>query len=175
MLRIRQSDADAVLLVVFPKVASVFIRDAAKLGYEPLMVGSTALGNLDDIRGQVGMGDGPMQNVFALNHVAYSQNDPEMAEWKEKYKKYYPDKEFTIYNVMGIPAGMVIVEALKRAGPDLTRQRFMEIMNTLSGFQTGVYAGPISCSETDHQCNKSPAVVGLENGKLVNKGTVTAD
>jgi branched-chain amino acid transport system substrate-binding protein len=36
VLRIRQANADAVLLIVYPKATAVFMRDAHKVGYKPI-------------------------------------------------------------------------------------------------------------------------------------------
>jgi len=36
----------------------------------------------------------------------------------------------------------------------------------LSGFETGVHPGPVTCTETDHQCHKTPAWIQLVGDKI---------
>jgi hypothetical protein len=43
-------------------------------------------------------------------------------------------------------------------------------MDHMNGYFTGVYSGPTTCTVTDHQCNKTAAVVGLRDGKLMTVG-----
>jgi branched-chain amino acid transport system substrate-binding protein len=60
-----------------------------------------------------------------------------------------------------------MVEGLKRAGPDLTREKLVAALNGLKDFETDVYPGGITCVETDHRCNKNPAWIAKEPGKPV--------
>jgi branched-chain amino acid transport system substrate-binding protein len=67
----------------------------------------------------------------------------------------------------------VVAEVLRRVGRDLTRERFRQEMQKLTGYETGILPGPITCSETDHQCHKTPAWVSLINDKVVTVDTTT--
>jgi branched-chain amino acid transport system substrate-binding protein len=60
-----------------------------------------------------------------------------------------------------------MVEALKRAGPDLTREKLIAALDGLTDFQTDVYGAGITCTKTDHRCNKAPAWIAKEPGKPV--------
>ena len=55
IVRIMQSGADVVILVVYPKPAAVLIRDSLKLGYKPVYVGQTAIQDLPQLQEQVGI------------------------------------------------------------------------------------------------------------------------
>jgi branched-chain amino acid transport system substrate-binding protein len=62
---------------------------------------------------------------------------------------------------------------LKRVGHDLTREHFKTAIQQLTNFDTGIIPGPITCTETDHQCDKTPAWVALREGKIVTVATTT--
>lgn len=171
-LRMMQNKVDAVILVVYPKPASIFLRDSFKVGFKPLAVGTTAISGLDKIKEQVGMGDKAVERVVAINHVLFTQDEAPMLIWKKVFKQYYPQKEWTIYPLFGIPSALVVVEALQRAGRDLTRDRFKEAMDGMQDYRTGL-SGPITCTPEDHQCNKTAALVTLRDGKLVTQSSVT--
>jgi branched-chain amino acid transport system substrate-binding protein len=170
VLHMKQAGIDTVLLVVFPKPAAVFIRDSAKLAFKPIMVGTSALAGLEELRDLVGRGDAPMQNVVSINHVGFTEQEAPSLVWAKAYKTYFPSKNWTIYPLFGISSALVVVEALREAGPDLTREKFRDAMDHLQGYFTGVYSGPITCTPDDHQCNKTAAIVGLRDGKLATVG-----
>jgi branched-chain amino acid transport system substrate-binding protein len=50
---------------------------------------------------------------------------------------------------------LAIVEAIKRAGPDLTRERVLQELNGLKNFETPMMASPITFSTADHAGVKS--------------------
>src|ERR1700682_5286660 len=55
VLRLKQADADAVIMVLFPKPAAVFARDSQKLGFRPLLIGQTGIGDPAAFEDQVGV------------------------------------------------------------------------------------------------------------------------
>ena len=64
-----------------------------------------------------------------------------------------------------------MVEALKRAGPDLTREKFINALNSLKNFDTGLLSAPISFSPEDHAGVKSGEMMTSLDGKLVSVKT----
>lgn len=174
-LRLMQSGADAVLLVVYPKPAAVLIRDSLKLGYKPLWIGQTAIQDLPQLQEQIGIA-GALEKFVSITTIPAHPEDPEMAEWRERIKKLFPNDALSVFNLMGVASGMVVVEALKRAGPDLTREKFLQAMGTIKNFKTGMYPGPITCNPPkSHQCNQSVAWIKLVEGKPKTIGVTTLD
>jgi branched-chain amino acid transport system substrate-binding protein len=173
-LRIMNSGADAVLLVVYPKPAAVLIRDSLKLGYKPHWIGQTAIQDLPALQEQVGI-PGALEKFVSLTTVPSHPSDPSMTAWRERIQRLFPNDALSVFNLMGIGSGMVVVEALKRAGPDLTRAKFLAAMGTIKNFETGMFPGPITCnSPQSHQCNQSPAWIKLApDGKVKFVGVTT--
>ena len=91
-------------------------------------------------------------------------------KWRDIVKKYYPKDEFVVWHLFGVASGEFMVEALKRAGRDLTRESVVKAMDTLKISSTA-YAGPIECKPDNHQCYRSMAWFALKNGEVVNVGT----
>src|SRR5690606_8084878 len=140
-----------------------------------LFVGSTAISGLQELRDQVGAGQAGVENVVAVNHVAFSPESEEAKVWREAFAKRNPDKKFSIYTLFGIASAKVVVEALKRAGPELTQEKFREAMDNLRGFDTEVYGGTIDCSPENHQCHRTAAFVGLDGDTIVTKGMASVE
>jgi len=167
--------ADAVLLVVYPKPAAVLIRDTLKLGYKPIWVGQTAIQDLPQLQEQVGI-PGALERFVSITSIPAHPDDPEMAEWRERIKRLFPNDALSVFNLMGIGSGMVVVEALKRAGPEPTREKFLQALGTIKGFKTGMYPGPITCNPpANHQCNQSVAWIRLTDGKPKVIGVTTVE
>jgi branched-chain amino acid transport system substrate-binding protein len=174
-LKLMQAGADAVLLVVYPKPAAVLIRDSLKLGYKPLWVGQTAIQDLPQLQEQVGI-PGALEKFVSITTIPAHPDDPVMAEWRERIKKLFPNDALSVFNLMGIGSGMVVVEALKRAGPDLTRETFLKAMGTIKNFKTGMYPGPITCKPpVSNQCNQSVGWIRFGDGKPKSIGVTTLD
>ena len=104
--------------------------------------------------------------------VGYGRTPPD-PKWQALLSKYYPGEQLQLFQVLGMGSARVVVEVLKRVGRDLTRDRFKSTIQELSNFDTGIIPGPITCTETDHQCDKTPAWVALKDGKIVTVGATT--
>lgn len=165
VLRLRQANPDAVLIVLYPKAAAVYMRDAAKLGFKPIQVGQTAVGDLIAFREQVAIANA-LERFYTISHVRFTPDDPEMERWRGLLEKHFPGDRLSVYNIMGIASATVVVEVLKRAGRDLTRERVRDELNKLKDYNTGIYPGVISCTPTDHQCHKTPAWMQLAGDKV---------
>jgi branched-chain amino acid transport system substrate-binding protein len=67
---------------------------------------------------------------------------------------------------MGIGAAQVMVAALKAAGSDLTRERYLAAMARIK-VETDTLSSTIVCDDpVSHQCNKTPAWIGMVDGRL---------
>jgi branched-chain amino acid transport system substrate-binding protein len=170
-LKLQQAKADAAVLLLFPKAAVPFLRDAYKLGYQPLAVGGSPLGEIDVLAKGVGAVDA-VKNFRSVAAAGYGTDDPQVAKWKAIIEKRFPGDRFNVLHMFGISAGQFAVEALRRAGPEPTREGIIKVMSTLS-MQTDVYAGPLKCTPDDHQCHKTLGIFALKDGRVTGIGSTT--
>lgn len=166
VLRLKAANADAVLVVLYPKPAAIFMRDAQKLGFKPLAIGQSGIADPAAFEEQVGS-PGATAQFRTISMVRYTPEDPAVDKWRKAIETKFPGDRLSVFNLFGIGSAQVMVEALKRAGPDLTRDKLVAALNGLKDFQTDVYPGGITCAEGDHRCNKSPAWIAKEPGKPV--------
>ena len=87
----------------------------------------------------------------------------------DMYKSYYPELAAKpgypqTYMPYGIPSAMAVVNALKAAGPQLTREKFLTAMSQTK-FESGVMAGPIELTPTDHAAQKSAIYLKFDGEK----------
>ena len=172
-LQLKASGADAVVMILYPKPAAVLIRDAMKIGYKPLWIGQTAINDMVAFRDQVGI-PGAVENVVTISTVRFQPTDAEVKDWADRVKKLFPNDNLSTFNLNGIGSALVFVEALKRAGPEPTRPKFVEALGSMKDFDAFVYGGPITCrSPSSHQCLQTVNWVGEKNGSFQVIGTTT--
>ena len=169
-LKVQLSGADSVILLLFPQSATIFMRDMYKIGYKPIVIGGSPLGDVAAMAQAIGI-PGAAAKFQALR-PSKAPDDASVDKWRPLVKKYFPNEEFTTWHMLGIASAQFVVEALRKAGPDLTRAHLAEAMSTLS-MTPDVYAGPIACTPTNHQCYASFAWFSAVNNKMVQVGETT--
>ena len=69
--------------------------------------------------------------------------------------------EPTNFYYFGVPAAIVTVEAIRRAGPDLTREKWIAAMESFKDWDTGVFADKENISHDNHDGVHLMYAVGL--------------
>jgi branched-chain amino acid transport system substrate-binding protein len=109
-------------------------------------------------------------NPAALKNFYYGSplndltNGPKQQKWIQMYKAYYPDRKPSAFMTYGLPSAMAITRALEKVGKDLTREKFVDAMETLD-FDTGVLAGPIAFSKTRRDGHRASIFVRFDGKK----------
>lgn len=132
-LKMKQVDADCVILWVLPKHGAIMMGTAAKLGFAPTWMTSSTL---SDYPLMMEITKGLWKGVIFTNFGELPDSDhPLMVKYREAWKKYAPDERWGVFFYAGFLFVEPMVEALKRAGRDLTVERFVEAMESLTDFQ----------------------------------------
>ena len=140
-----EQDSQAVILVGAPGTAAAFVREAKKVNLNPQFVGLSSIGASELVKelGADAHGVGMMQVVPLPNSATF----PIVSEY-QKAMAQAGTKNLSHASLEGFIAAKVLVEGLRRAGPRLTRERFIEAMETLTGYDLG---GPVvSFSPKNH-------------------------
>jgi len=169
-LKLKALNPDAVLMLLYPKAAVPFLRDSMKVGLQPLAIGGSPLVEIDQMAKGAGSVEA-VKNVRVIAAAGFGVDDPQVAKWKEKIEKRFGDR-FNLYHMFGIAGGQFVVEALKRAGRDLTRERILAVMSTMQ-MSSDAYAGPLKCTPADHQCHKTLGIFALKDGRVSGVGSTT--
>lgn len=156
VLRVQASGANTVLLINYPKPASIFLRDAARLGFKADFLGTSVIPDPVAFYDQVAV-PGATDTFLTISPTKYPVESKEAAPWREKLTAKFPSDKPHSYNLYGITAGELVTKALEAAGPDLTRASFVSAMDAVRNLQTTFAPAPLNC-ET-HQCLQSAAWV----------------
>jgi branched-chain amino acid transport system substrate-binding protein len=80
-------------------------------------------------------------------------------------RQQFPQDKWSSHILMGMGSARVMVEGLKRAGRNLTRDTLIEALETIKNFDTEVLSSRITFSKEDHMGAKTSRMVTLVEGK----------
>ena len=132
-LELKKADPDCVLMTVLPKHGAIMLGTAAKLGFRPLWMSTSTLG---DYPLMFKITKGLVSNMIVTSFVELPDSDhPLMVKYREAHAKYAPEDRWGVLFCAGFLFAEPMVEALKRAGRDLTLEGFVAAMESLKDFQ----------------------------------------
>jgi branched-chain amino acid transport system substrate-binding protein len=142
IVQLKASGADVFFNIASAKFAAMAIRKAYDIGWKPLQF-------LNNVSAQVGSVLVPagLEKSIGLISVAYLkdptdkqwENDPGIKEWRAFMGKYYPKGNLAdALNVYGYAAAQTLVQVLKQAGDNLTRENVMKQAANLKDLQLNV-------------------------------------
>jgi ABC-type branched-subunit amino acid transport system substrate-binding protein len=163
VVALKQANPDAVILGIIPKHAALFVKEAQRLGWKPKIVGHNTVADpvVLDLAGAEAL-EGVYVNLMT---AVDSMDTPAVKKANEILAKYYPQTKSGYYPYLGMAGGIIIVEAMKRAGSDLTRARLISSLESLGHFEPGVVP-PIDWSTSYHGGPKTFGYAQWKGGKL---------
>lgn len=121
----------------------------------------------------------PLSEVVPL----YTHHEePAVVNFKKAMAKYFPNEQPNVISFKGYLDALVFVEALKRTGKDLTREKFVATLDKMKNVELGLGKGnELSYSPQDHwglhkifwATMKKGTVVPYENWSVVKGGGKT--
>ncbi|MDR7463596.1 MAG: ABC transporter substrate-binding protein [Armatimonadota bacterium] len=137
-LKLRGSEADAVVLYATPRHAALLVREMAKIGYRPRLLASLTL--VDPI--MFTLAGEAWDEVYQTTWFPLPGHDPKVDETLQILIKYDPALRANPYNALGGVAWLEpFLEGLRRAGRDLTADRFVSAMETIRNWDGQVMRG----------------------------------
>lgn len=171
VLKVKASSPDVVLLPLYAQPGAIFLRQKFEMGLKMPTVSFTAIEPIVFYQKMVPVG--------ALEKTHYSMSPiiddpiqgPLLKTFREKFKKKYPETatmpgEPTIWAPYCYGTAMVMVEGLKRAGRNLTREGFIKAMETIKGFDTKVISVPVTHAPGAHRGAPGGKFWTVRNGKI---------
>lgn len=140
-LKVRESGADAVILYSTATHAAGLIKEMAKVGYRPKIFASFPLGDRQVMFRLLGeLWEGAYYNVTGA-----VPGEPEADRIVDIMLKQEPKlKGRESLGLSGVVAMMATVEGLKRAGKNLTRDGFIDAMESIKGWTPEKLTAPIT-------------------------------
>jgi branched-chain amino acid transport system substrate-binding protein len=167
--RVRSAGADVVALFAQPGETSVFLRDANRYGYFPVTFGTGGGMDLHNLAERAG-GYDVIKNYRVVSYLKGYLGSEEIAAGEALYTKWFPEPKPLALTFIGMGGARAVVEALERAGPELTREKFLKAMESLQDYDNGVNSCLFSYSATDHIACESGTIWKIQNEKIVTLG-----
>ncbi|HEX9076075.1 MAG TPA: ABC transporter substrate-binding protein [Anaerolineae bacterium] len=165
-LKLQTSGADTVILWAVPKPGGSVLAEMDKIGFKPKILASAVL-NDPSIFQLAGPGiDGVVIPAWL---PAYDDlTNPKIVQWQADMKKYAPNEQIGGFALSGWTEAQILAEGLKRAGKDLTRDKFLQTMDAMKDYKDSILPA-ISYSANDHAGTKTGYFqkADLKSGKWV--------
>ncbi|WP_213772262.1 ABC transporter substrate-binding protein [Bradyrhizobium sp. dw_78] len=176
VLHLRGADPQAIVIYGYPAPSAIATRQIRELGIKSEIIGSSATSNQNypEMVGKVGIG----VKFVAVGDLPESDDKP-MADFRAAFQKRYPDLARqgrpATSDVTGYGAAKNVIEALRRAGKDVTRENFMAALETFDGYSSGVTM-PTYLSPTRHEGNSQMriAIITPELTREILPGAIDA-
>lgn len=142
MLRIRQSNPDVLVVTAYPQAATLAMQKVSEFGLAMPVV--FAVQSVPSPAALVKNVNAPaaFKNFYYGSPLNDLTDGPGQKWVLDMYKQAFPDRTPTAFMSYGVPSAQAVTYALLLAGPNPTRESFVDAMSHLK-FDTGIMAGPI--------------------------------
>jgi branched-chain amino acid transport system substrate-binding protein len=170
MQRIKADNPDFVHLMANPGAAASAIKVAREVfNWDvPFILSAVsaneftiALGGAKNVEGAVSVTTGKMIS---------ETGDPGVQRHIELMKQFAPNVPPSSLTEYGMAVAQLFVEALKNAGPNLTRESIVEGAESIRDYCCLTCAVPANLSPTDHRVTETVWLMRAENGQWVRSG-----
>jgi branched-chain amino acid transport system substrate-binding protein len=132
--RLKAAGVDSVLFCNDPVNTIKFIQAAQRVGWKPTFVGGFVAA--DDVPQAAGSFAVGMYGFTAYDF--YKANTPGISEYRKITEYYYPSTFHHFYEQAAYIGAVAIVDALRKAGPGLTRSAFLAALKSMTNYDTGM-------------------------------------
>lgn len=168
-LELRKAGADAVLLWLTPFQGLRILKIAETMKFKPQWLGGSTF---CDFTKMYDMSNGLIEGVIASTFTYLDPNHPMVQKNHRLHQKYgEPGQEYGVFYQAGASMAEPVVEALKRSGRELTRERFVSEFEQMTDFEG--LSGKISYAPFDPdrpECrigqNKAFLIQCLKGGEI---------
>lgn len=169
LAKIAGSGAQAVVMIGTYAPCAKFIQSAARGGFTPVFYAVSFVG-----AGEMARILGPEdQSLLIMSEVVPPPDLPEtrallwgVAEYRDLLARYAPGEQPDTVGLEGFVNAKILVEGLRRAGPELTREKFIAAIESIRDYSLGI-ANTVNFSPQNHQGLERVYFTRMTGGKFV--------
>lgn len=135
VMKLKSANPEVVIFYALGQQAAMFLDGAKKLGWNPIMFGASGLNSLSFTKM---VGENAEGLYVGNSYKPLDSNDPAIEEFKKSLAKHHPGSTPDMNGMMGYSAAKVFVEALTKMGPEPGRQKLIDTLENMSGFDQGI-------------------------------------
>ena len=150
--KLKDAGANLVMMWTLIREPAGILKEAQKVEYKPTWITATP-STADVVLKLAGESSFYGSGYYGTAIVYYPFPDnPAFIEMNSVWSKYNGEEPWGFYDWYGWGCAQIMVEGLRLAGQDLTREGLIKAMETMTDFKTNVF-GPITYSATKHNGN----------------------
>jgi len=154
LLRIKGANPDGLLVYAFAQEAGIIVRQAKELGLTAKLFGGGGTSTPLLQRG-AGPAAAGFTSVLVVPEIPERSDKPSVVAYREKlkaafYRDSFPPGRPSEYDMAAYTAGKITEAALDKVGRDVTREAFVDALESMKNFDVGV-TFPISYSNDNHE------------------------
>ncbi len=132
MLNIRAAKPDAILSGAYPAPAALVTQKYGEYGMSatPMLLMEQGIPTASVFAKNVG-DDSALRNFYHSWPYNDVGDDALRLKWNNMYKARYPGREPGGFMIVGVPSTVAIIAALEKIGRNLTREKFVEALETV--------------------------------------------
>ena len=168
-IELLENNPDLVLLYTYLKPAADLLRVAYEMEFRPRWLGSYVLSGPDLFRFA---GKDAAHGLWASSYPSGPRYHRGERLYCNIMARKFADESPGTHSRIGYAAAQLVVEGLNRAGPDLSRRRFVDAMETIEDW-TGGLLPPITYTDRDHRGLTALAIMRALHGRwLIERGSL---
>lgn len=162
---IAAATADALVMALYPEQAHALMAARAKAQWHGRMVSAGPLTDEASLTVPGGSADGTLG--FCHYPDPEHSQAPGVLRYRAALSRFYPERRFDRYTLYGYTFGRLVVEGMDRAGRDLTRERFIDALQSLTNWDAGGVMPNVSFSASNHHAQRAGFICEMKGGRLV--------
>ncbi|MCL4234654.1 MAG: ABC transporter substrate-binding protein [Deltaproteobacteria bacterium] len=161
-LKLKSSGAEAVVLWSTTKFTATFVKECAKIKFAPQFLSTSTV--TDPLMFQLA-GDSWNGTILADWMPLPEDGSPGVQKYRDQMAKQNPPLTLGNYTMVAFALAEPLVEALRRAGPELTTDKVVAALESLQNWN-GDYAQRITFGPNDRQGIDQVFLAQAREGKL---------
>jgi branched-chain amino acid transport system substrate-binding protein len=162
--KLREANCDLVVLGTIVRDTVLIISTARKLGWNVDMMGQIAAYDTAIAEASGGVGEG----FYSMTPSMYAYPDDPRSEVRDvmqRYKAHY-GVDLNYLGECGYTSAQIALEALQRAGPDLTVDSLLHAMESITDFHD-LFGGTYTFTSTNHHGATQAFLAVIHKGRWV--------
>ncbi len=159
------SGASAVVMALYPAQAKALMQAKAQLGFPGRMISVGPLTDEAYLTLPGGVANGTLG--FCYYPDPERSDAPGVVQYRAALAHGAPGAAPNRYSMYGYTFGRLIVDALRRAGTDPTRDSFVAALEATHDWSSGAVLPPVTLSATDHHAQTAGFICEMKEGRFV--------
>ena len=138
LLTIRAANPDVIVSTAYPGPAVLIAQKYGEFGMMKTPLAQAIQGiPVPSVYAKNVGNDAALANFYYGSPLNDLTDGPKQQKWLALYKQYYPDRQPSGFMTYGLPSAMAVTRALEKAGRNVTRESFIDALETVEFRQRG--------------------------------------